>query len=68
VQTAGFLVLVGAAMPSVLVELGFLSNPEDERILASSAGQRKIARALAEAIAAYVREYNGMISRNGQHR
>jgi N-acetylmuramoyl-L-alanine amidase len=68
VQTAGFLVLVGAAMPSVLVELGFLSNPEDERILASSAGQRRIARAIAEAIAAYVREYNGMISRNGQHR
>ncbi|GIV54521.1 MAG: hypothetical protein KatS3mg039_1039 [Candidatus Kapaibacterium sp.] len=67
VHSAGFLVLVGAAMPSVLVEMGFLSNTTDERLLSSKAGQKRIARALAEAIAAYVREYNVMISRNGRH-
>lgn len=67
VQSAGFLVLVGASMPSVLVEMGFLSNKTDEHILSSRAGQRTIARSIAEAIVAYVREYNRMVSRNGHY-
>ncbi len=67
VQSAGFLVLVGASMPSVLVEMGFLSNKTDEHILSSRTGQRAIARSIAEAIVAYVREYNRMVTRNGHH-
>jgi N-acetylmuramoyl-L-alanine amidase len=47
VQQAGFQVLVGASMPSVLVECGFLSNAEDHRQLSSREGQRELARALA---------------------
>ncbi len=47
VQQAGFQVLVGASMPSVLVECGFLTNGEDHRQLASGEGQRALAQALA---------------------
>ncbi len=58
---AGFYVLMGASMPAVLVELGFLSNPEDERFLTSSAGQWRIARALARAISQYAAEYASLL-------
>ncbi|MFA7329898.1 MAG: N-acetylmuramoyl-L-alanine amidase [Candidatus Delongbacteria bacterium] len=47
VQQAGFQVLVGASMPAVLVECGFLTNGEDHRQLASGEGQRALAQALA---------------------
>ena len=50
VKRAGFRVLVGALMPAVLVEMGFISNPEEARQLATSAFQQKIAWSLAAAI------------------
>lgn len=50
---AGFYVLVGAYMPAVLVELGFITNPEDEKYMASSSGQKKMAKSLAKAIKSY---------------
>ncbi len=62
VRQAGFFVLVGASMPNVLFEAGFLSNPQDERFLASKAGQRKIARGIVDAIKAYVRQYEKMLA------
>lgn len=48
-------VLLGALvrMPSVIVEVGFLSNDEEERYLNGSEGQGAIARAIADAIVAY---------------
>ncbi len=48
-------VLLGALvrMPSVIVEVGFLSNDEEERYLNGEEGQRAIARAIADAIVAY---------------
>ena len=48
-------VLLGALvrMPSVIVEVGFLSNEEEERYLNDAAGQGAIARAIADAIVAY---------------
>ena len=49
-RQAGFFVLVGAYMPAVLFEMGFLTNNEDRRILASKSGQREIARRMAGAI------------------
>jgi len=49
-RQAGFFVLVGAYMPAVLCEMGFLTHPQDRRILGSKSGQREIARRMAAAI------------------
>ncbi len=53
VRQAGFYVLVGASMPNVLVETGYLSNREEEKVLRSKEGQRKIAEALFQGIREY---------------
>ncbi len=53
VRQAGFRVLVGAWMPAVLVEMGFLTHPEEARQLRSDQYQRAMAQALAEAILVY---------------
>lgn len=53
VRQAGFLVLWRTSMPAVLCEIGFLSNPSEERYLASEAGQEHIAQALYEALRQY---------------
>lgn len=57
VKQAGFYVLVGASMPNVLVETGYLSNRKEERILRSADGQNKIAHALFRGIQEYKKEY-----------
>jgi N-acetylmuramoyl-L-alanine amidase len=46
-------VLLGATMPSVLVETAFLSNPREEKRLVSSAYQKSTAKAIAMAIKKY---------------
>lgn len=53
VKQAGFVVLYRATMPSVLVELGFLSNKEDEKFLTSEDGQDQIAKELFDAFSGY---------------
>jgi len=53
VQQAGFAVLRLTYMPSVLTEIGFLTNTKEEKFLNSKAGQEKIATAIAQAIIAY---------------
>jgi N-acetylmuramoyl-L-alanine amidase len=50
VQQAPFRVLVGAAMPAVLVEVGYLSNTEQEQLLASGSYQDQVALALFDAV------------------
>ncbi len=57
VKQAGFYVLVGASMPSVLIEAGFISNTKEEQYLASQAGQSHLAKLFYDAIAAYAVEY-----------
>lgn len=59
VKQAGFYVLVGASMPNVLVETGYLSNVKDERFLRSPAGQKKIATAMLNGLKGYMNEYEG---------
>ena len=60
-KQAGFLVLVGASMPNVLVETAYLSNRDDERFLKSESGQHKIAEALFTAIKKYKEEYEKLL-------
>ncbi len=55
VKQAGFAVLKGTTMPSVLIETGFLSNLEEERFLSSDRGQRTIANSITGAFVAYKR-------------
>lgn len=57
VKQAGFYVLVGASMPSVLIESGFVSNSNDEKYLNSSGGQQKFAEYVFEAIKKYRQSY-----------
>ncbi|CAL1517377.1 N-acetylmuramoyl-L-alanine amidase [Chitinophaga sp. MM2321] len=49
----GIWVLSATAMPSVLVELGFISNPEEEEYLNSSNGQQELANGIYKAIKRY---------------
>jgi N-acetylmuramoyl-L-alanine amidase len=56
VKQAPFRVLVGAAMPAVLVEVAFISNSEEEKLLVSDAYQSKIAAAVVRGIARFQRE------------
>lgn len=56
VKQAGFLVLYKTTMPSVLIETGFLTNPEEEKFLADTTGQRKMAEAMFTAFEKYKTE------------
>ena len=54
VEQAGFAVLKSPDVPSILVETGFLSNPEEARLLATTSHQNKVARAIADGIHGYL--------------
>lgn len=54
---AGFRVLKAPDVPSVLVELGLLSNKTDARTLTSKSGRQRLAEALKEAIETYFRNF-----------
>lgn len=58
VRQAGFLVLREVAMPSVLVELGYISNRNDENYLMSSSGQQSLANSIYLAFNEYKRDYD----------
>ena len=51
-HTAPFYVLIGANMPSVLAEIAFVSNPEDERLLKTGEYRERIAKSLLRAACA----------------
>jgi len=58
VQQASFWVLYRSACPSVLVELGFISNPAEERYLSSESGQKEMATAIFNAFVDYKRDHD----------
>jgi N-acetylmuramoyl-L-alanine amidase len=62
VKQAGFVVLKATAMPSVLVELGFLSHREEEKFLNSEAGQRVVSTAILDAFTGYQRKVYGELA------
>lgn len=53
VKQAPFVVLIGADMPSVLVEIAFITNPQEGRLLKSGAYRQRIALALFDAVRGY---------------
>lgn len=58
VKQGPFWVLHGAFMPSILIELGFLSNSEEGEYLNSEEGKNEMARCIANAIIDYKRQYH----------
>jgi N-acetylmuramoyl-L-alanine amidase len=53
VRQAPFVVLIGATMPSILAEVGFISNPHDARLLMRTEQRQKVAEALFKGISKY---------------
>ena len=58
VKQAGFLVLREVGMPSVLIELGFISNRTEEKFLNSNHGQNVLVNSIYTAFTQYKREYD----------
>ena len=58
VKQAAFYVLGGAAMPAVLVEVGFVTNPKEERRLSDEGYREQVARAVATGLIDYKRRYD----------
>jgi N-acetylmuramoyl-L-alanine amidase len=60
VKQAGFLVLYKTTMPSVLIETGFLTNPEEEKFLSSDDSQTAMAASMFSAFKTYKNELEGI--------
>lgn len=58
VRQENFWVLHQTKMPSVLIELGFISNPDEEKYLLSDNGNRELANAIYKAFARYKHEFD----------
>jgi len=61
VKQAGFMVLTTARRPAILLEAGFSTNREDAKLLSGRSSQRNLAASIAEAIVAYLLEYERKI-------
>jgi N-acetylmuramoyl-L-alanine amidase len=61
VRQAGFFVLNGARMPSILLELGYLSNPKEEKLLASEKYQAELVEQIFRGIRTYIDRYHRKI-------
>lgn len=62
VEEAGFAVLKAPDIPALLVETGFISNPQESRLLSTKAHQKKIANALFNGITAYFEKHNPAVN------
>jgi len=54
IKSSGFFVLRNTLIPAVLIEVGFLSNPQEEKLLKTQWYRQKIADGLAESLLEYV--------------
>lgn len=61
VKQAHFWVMVGASMPSVLVEIGFVTNSYDARVLKTAVYQQKIAEGIFEGLQSFKKDYESAI-------
>ena len=62
VKQAGFLVLRETSMPSCLIELGFISTPDEERFLHSASGVEQLGRGIYQAFLDYRNKYDKNIT------
>jgi N-acetylmuramoyl-L-alanine amidase len=62
VKQAGFLVLRETSMPSCLIELGFISTPDEERFLNSTSGVSQLGYGIYQAFVDYKRKYDNNVS------
>ena len=58
VRQAGFLVLRKTSMPSVLIELGYITNSQEEQFLKSDSGRKQMATSIYNAFTKYKRDYD----------
>ncbi|MCB0259216.1 MAG: N-acetylmuramoyl-L-alanine amidase, partial [Calditrichaeota bacterium] len=61
VKQAGFWVMVGASMPSILVEIGFITNKYESRIMKTASHQQKIAEGIFYGLEQYKRDHENAI-------
>ncbi len=59
VKQAPFVVLIGANMPSILAEICFISNPQEEKLVKTPANRQTIAEALFEGVKSYAESLSG---------
>lgn len=62
VKQAGFIVLIGASMPNVLIELGFISNKNDARRLKQPAYRQKAAESIFQALMKYKTRHEKLLA------
>ncbi len=53
VKKAPFVVLIGAEMPSILTEIGFISNPKEEALMAKADQRQKVAESIYKGLSQY---------------
>jgi N-acetylmuramoyl-L-alanine amidase len=60
VKQAPFIVLIGASMPSILAEISFISNPQEEKLLKTAEYRQQIAESLFEGVRSYSESLSGL--------
>lgn len=65
VRQAGFMVLWTPSMPSILVEAGYLSNPDEEKLLRNRSGQTRVAYAVFQGLQQYRANYESRVMTAG---
>ncbi len=68
VRSAPFIVLIGAQMPSILAEVSFLSNPQDEKLLQKGNCRQTVALALFQGIETYMKSLGSAVAINRDHK
>jgi N-acetylmuramoyl-L-alanine amidase len=66
VRQAHFVVLIGANMPSVLAEINFITNPQEERLLKTPKGRQQIADSLLTGVKSYSNTLSGLKTAKSQ--
>lgn len=66
VKQAPFVVLIGANMPSILAEIGFISNPQEERLIKTYQHRQAIAESIFDGVRSYAESLSGLKTAKSQ--